>query len=135
MFTLLAVLVPDAPDVPLDAIIEKVQALFGGDAGPRWEYERHFRSSRAETSSCAGLDGACACSPKRTPRREKTRSSSRASLATTPRPAWPKAPAACVRCSRTIQKSSTSTDGGDHVMLEEIEGAIVFDPQKNDLMK
>lgn len=134
MFTMLALLMPDAPDVPLESLETTLRALFGRNPGFTLDYETlPFKKTPniivrwpgwavrlfLETGQKA-IDDALY-------------------IAEILREAAPAGIAQSDRRFRVVFSDDPEEDFIDHMveimsMLEEIEGAVVFDPQQNRLM-
>jgi len=134
MFTMLALLKPGAPDVPLDTVIEKVQALFGGDSDFRWEYETlPFQPSRNIILRWIGWSARLFCEADESVRHDAVEIA---------RILGKSAPAGVADSTRRVRAVFHDDPDELHIddmveimsMLEKIEGAVVFDPQQNKLM-
>ncbi len=135
MFTMLALLMPDAPDVPLEALETTLRELFGRNPGFTLEYETlPFKKTPSiivrwpgwwvrlflETGQKA-IDGA-------------------RDIADILGDAAPVGLTQSDRRFRVVFYDDPGEDFINHMveimtMLEEIDGAVVFDPQQNDLMR
>lgn len=134
MFTMVALLTPDAPDVPIEAVADKVQASFGSNPEFRLEFEllpgKKTRNLMLRWSGwwvrlfCEAGDKALADA------REFARI------------LGSHAPTGLAESTRRVRAVFEDDPEEEHLtevveimsMLEEIDGAIVFDPQQGKLM-
>lgn len=134
MFTMLALLAVDFPDVSIESLAEKAQASFGADRGFRFEFETlPFKKDRSLTLRWPGWTARLFCEQgaKVT---DDTAEITRILGDRTP-PALPTA----TRRVRAVFYEDPQDEYTEQMveltrMLRELPGALVFDPQQNDIV-
>lgn len=134
MFTMVALLTPGAPDFPIEAVAEKVQALFGKNPEFRLEYETlPGKKTRNVMLRWTGWW---------TRLFYETGDKALADAREFARILGNDAPAGLAESTRRVRAVFEDDPEEQHIntmveimsMLEEIEGAVVFDPQQNKIM-
>jgi len=135
MFTLLALLPPAAPDVSIEALAEKVQSLFGKNLEFKLELEQlPFKKDRSLILRWQGWTARLFC---------ESGTKVTEHVGEVARVLGRAAPAGLASASRRIRAVFYDDPQEDYIeemvdlmrMLREMPGAIVFDPQKNDIVK
>ena len=134
MFTMLALLTPGAPDAPIEAVADKVQALFGRNPQFRLEYETlPFKKTRNIKLRWNTWGARLFSETGTTPRDDAIEIA---------RILGKDAPAGIADSTRRVRVVFNDDPEEQYIdqmveimsMLENLEGAIVFDPQQNKIM-
>lgn len=134
MFTMLALLTPGAPEIPIEYLAEKVQALFGGNKNFRYEYEvLPFKKNRNLMLHWSGWSMRLFC---------ETGETVRADAAEITRILGNKTPPGVAESTRRIRALFEDDPEERYIdemvevtaMLKDMEGVVVFDPQQNDIV-
>ncbi len=134
MFTLLALLTADSPDVSIETVAEKVQASFGADRGFKLEFETlPFKKDRSVVLRWPGWTARLFC--------EKGTAVTD-DAATITKILGDKTPAGLATATRRIRAVFYDDPQEDYTdemveltrLLREMPGALVFDPQRNDIV-
>jgi hypothetical protein len=134
MFTMLALLTPGSPEVPIETLAEKAQSLFAHEVDFRLQYETlPFKKTRniklqwtAWSVRLFAENGA----------------SARDDALEIARILGKDAPAGIAESTHRVRAVFNDDPQEDYInhmvqimtMMEELEGAVVFDPQQNKLM-
>lgn len=134
MFTMVALLEPGAPEVPIEAVADQVQALFGRNPEVRFEFETlPFKKTRNLMLRCTGwwvrLFSEAGDKPL-------------ADAVEIARILGKSAPHGLEASNRRVRAVFEDDPEERHInkmveimsMLENFEGAVVFDPQQNKIM-
>ena len=138
MFTMLALLPVGAPDVPIESLAEKVQALFGRDPSFKLEYE--VLPFNTERSLILRWGAWTARLLSETAEEDETVVDDSVGIA---KILGKSAPAGIAQCTRRLRAIFYDDPEEEHIdemieitnLLQKTEGAIVFDPQKNDIVR
>lgn len=134
MFTLLALLTADAPEVPIESLAEKVQASFGDEPGFKFEFETlPFKKDRSLILRWPAWTARLFCE-KGAKVTDDTAEITRILGDKTP-PTLPTA----TRRIRAVFYDDPQEEYTEQMveltrMLRELPGALVFDPQQNDIV-
>ena len=138
MFTMLALLTAGAPDVPIETLAAKVQAQFGGDPAFRFEYEvLPFNTQR---NLILRWKDWTARLFSETAEEDEAVADDSLQIAKLLGKSAPAGIADCTRRLRAVFHDDPEEAYIDEMveitrLLRETPGAIVFDPQKNDIVR
>ena len=134
MFNMLALLLPSAPDVSLEALADKANALFAGNPKFRMEYETvPFQQSRNVILRWPGWSARLFYETGNTPLKDASE------IARILGEAAPPGIAESARRIRAVFRHDPDEAYIDEMveimtMLENLENVVVFDPQQNKIM-
>jgi len=137
MFTMLALLTAGAPDVPIETVAEKAQALFGRDPAFRFEYEvLPFNTQRNLILRWKSWTARLFCE---TAEDDETVAEDSIQIAKILGKSAPAGIADCTRRVRAVFYDDPEEQYIDEMveitsMLKQFRGAVVFDPQKKDIV-
>jgi hypothetical protein len=138
MFTMLALLTAGAPDVPIETIAEKTQALFGGDPAFRFEYEvLPFNTQRNLILRWKSWTARLFCETAEDDEEVAEQSARIAKIL------GKGAPAGIADATRRVRAVFYDDPEEQYIdemveitaMLRKLPGALVFDPQKNEIVR
>lgn len=134
MFTLLALLTSESPDISIDGVAEKVQALFGANTEFNLEFETlPFKKDRSVILRWRGWAARLFCESG-----AKVVESTAAIIKTLGKSS-PSGLESTTRRIRAVFYDDAEENYIDEMvelmrMLRELPGAVVFDPQKQDIL-